>query len=96
MAQRALVGQGASDSPGLDRVRFRSSPLGRALVVLIATILVLIVSAMLPPRARARVRSDESGGEAPVTASLPITSFFEAGSFRPRTAQKSGRARQGL
>ena len=64
----ALLGQGAFHSPGIDRVRFRSSPLGRAMVVLVATILVLIVSAIvLPPRA-SQAKPGESDGEAPVTA----------------------------
>jgi hypothetical protein len=64
----ALVGQGAFHSPGMDRVRFRSSPLVRALVVLVATILVLIVSAIvLPPRA-SQAKPGESDGKAPVTA----------------------------
>jgi hypothetical protein len=64
----ALLGQGAFHSPGIDKVRFRSSPLGRALVVLVATILVLIVSAIVLPPKASQVRSGENGGEAPVTA----------------------------
>jgi hypothetical protein len=64
----ALVGQGAFDSPGMDRVRFRSSPLGRALVVLAATILALIVSAIVLPPKASEGRSGQSGEEAPVTA----------------------------
>jgi hypothetical protein len=64
----ALVGQGAFHSPGMYRVRFRGSPLGRALVVLVATILLLIVSAIVLPPKASQVRSGENGGEAPVTA----------------------------
>jgi len=64
----ALLHLAAFHCPGMDRVRFRGSPLGRALVVLVATILVLIVSAIvLPPRA-SQAEPGESGGEAPVTA----------------------------
>jgi hypothetical protein len=64
----ALVQEGTLYCPRMDRVRFRSSPLGRALVVLAATILVLIVSAIVLPPKASQVRSGENGGEAPVTA----------------------------
>jgi hypothetical protein len=49
-------------------VRFRSSRLVRALVVLAATILVLIVSAIVLPPEGSPVRSGRGGREAPVTA----------------------------
>jgi hypothetical protein len=52
----------------MDMDRFRSSPLVRALVVLAATILVLIVSAIVLPPKGSQARSDEGSGEAPVTA----------------------------
>jgi hypothetical protein len=54
--------------PGMDMARFRSSPQGRALLVLAATILLLIVSAIVLPPKASEVRSGVSGGEAPVTA----------------------------
>ena len=58
----ALVGQGALHSLGMDRFRFRSSPLGRALVVLAATILMLIVSAIvLPPNGTSAMPQDGNG-----------------------------------
>jgi hypothetical protein len=63
----ALVGQGALHSLGMDRFRFRSSPLGRALVVLAATILMLIVSAIVLPPNGSQAKPGESDGEAPVT-----------------------------
>jgi len=46
----------------MDRFRFRSSPLGRALVVLAATILMLIVSAIvLPPNGTSAMPQDGNG-----------------------------------
>jgi len=62
------VGREYSICPGMDMDRFRSSPLVRALVVLAATILVLIVSAIVLPPKGSQARSDEGSGEAPVTA----------------------------
>ena len=53
----------------MDATRFRSSPLGRVLTVLAATILVLIVSAIVLPPEGNQVRSGEGTLAAPVTAS---------------------------
>jgi len=48
--------------------RFRRSPLGRALVVLAATIVVLIVSAIVLPPKSSQARPVDGSGETPVTA----------------------------
>lgn len=53
---------------GMDMLRFRTSPLRRALVVLAATILVLIVSAIVLPPKGSQAKPGEGGGGAPVTA----------------------------
>ncbi|MGA7693790.1 MAG: hypothetical protein WCA76_02110 [Candidatus Sulfotelmatobacter sp.] len=64
----AQIQQGGLSCQGRDRARFRGSPLGRVLVVLAATILVLIVSAIVLPPKGSQVRPGEGGREAPVTA----------------------------
>ncbi|HXP43067.1 MAG TPA: hypothetical protein VN833_22635 [Candidatus Acidoferrales bacterium] len=65
----ALVQAGDSHCRGTAGARFRSSPLGRVLAVLAATIVVLIVSAIVLPPEGSQVRSGEGSGEGPVSVS---------------------------
>jgi len=63
---------GSCEVPGCRRTagaRFRSSPLGRVLAVLVAAIVVLIVSAIVLPPEGSQVRSGEGSGEGPVSVS---------------------------